>query len=301
MVEVLQKGFLTLPVSSAHHGLERYGVPAGGPMDICRCTLANRLVGNSDTDHVLEATMILPNLRFLDHRAIAIVGGRCNPVLIRNGNELPVPANQTVFVQAGDVLIGGSLQTGFRSYLSVSGGFLCPKQRTTPLNNGDCLQLGTPVNSIKPFIANGFCNMPNNDAILRVTEGVHANQFTRASLSLFHSESYTYTPQSDRMGIRFSGKVLEFLDEYDGNILSEGVIPGDIQVTSAGLPILMMADCQTVGGYTKIAHVISADLPIAAQLRPGAQVRFVLVMIPEAQAAWRKLQYQMETCLAHLP
>lgn len=298
MVEVLQKGLMTLPVSSARHKLERYGVPTGGPMDICSCTLSNRLVGNMDTDHVLEATMILPNLRFMDNRALAIVGGSCEPVLMREGRKLPVPVNQTVFVQAGDVLIGGPLQTGFRSYLSVSGGFLCSDQRQSPLNSGDFLPLGESTSSLfYPSIVRNFCSMPNKEAVLRVTDGVHANQFTRASLALFHSESYTYTPQSDRMGIRFSGKALEFLSEYDGNILSEGVIPGDIQVTSAGLPILMMSECQTVGGYAKIAHVISADLPIAAQLRPGTQVRFVPITLPEAQAAWRKLQYHMDTSL----
>ena len=85
-------------------------------------------------------------------------------------------------------------------------------------------------------------------------------------------------------------EAVEFAEGCTGNILSEGTIMGDIQITSAGQPILMMADCQTVGGYTKLGHVISADLPAAAQLRPGAKVRFELISVEAAQQILRQLK-----------
>lgn len=299
MIEVLRKGLLTLPVSCARQGLECYGISDSGPMDVCRCILANRLVGNLDTAEVLECTLQLPDLRFSEERCFSVVGGACEPKLLRGDAQIPVPMNQTALANAGDVLIGGQLQTGFRAYISVSGGFLRSDCRPKPLEEGMVLQVG-PATAPQYYTLNGFGEMPPNAAMLHVTEGVHADQFTAKGCALFYSQSYTYTAQSDRMGIRFSGKPLEFSPSCSGNILSEGVIAGDIQITSGGLPILMMAGCQTVGGYTKIANVISADLPLAAQLRPGSQVRFRQVMIPDAQAAWRRLRYTMDTCLVPL-
>ena len=102
------------------------------------------------------------------------------------------------------------------------------------------------------------------------------------------------------MGIRFEGPAVEFGPGRDGNIISEGVLPGDIQITSAGLPILMMADCQTVGGYAKIAHVITADLPAAAQLRPGSRVLFKAVPVREAQELLRAQRREADSCIAPL-
>ena len=298
MVEILKKGLLTVPVTSEYHKLGRLGVPGGGPMDICSCILANWLVGNADNAHVLEATMVLPDLRFQEGRAFAVVGGRCAPVLERAGSRLRIPMNQTIFAQAGDILTGGPLQAGLRVYISISGGFLRADRRPAPLSSGDVLPTGEPGIPKKQYIRRLPCRIPGEQAVLRVTEGVHAHQFHPDAHALFYHSLYTYLPQSDRMGIRFSGDIITFLEPYDGNILSEGVIPGDIQVTADGQPILMMVDCQTIGGYAKIGHVISADLPIAAQLRPGAQVRFRPVLLPEAQAAWRKMQYLMSSCLS---
>lgn len=221
------------------------------------------------------------------------MGGICNPVLERGGSRQRVLMNQTVFARTGDILTGGPLQTGLRAYVSISGGFLCRDLNPAPLNSGDALYAGGNRASTRFYIRQLPICIPGG-----VTEGVHVEQICPDALNLFYHSLYTYQPQSDRMGIRFSGNAVMFLAPHDGNILSEGVIPGDIQITTAGQPILMMADCQTIGGYAKIGHVISADLPIAAQLRPGARVRFLPVLLPEAQAAWRKLQHFMSSCLS---
>ena len=96
------------------------------------------------------------------------------------------------------------------------------------------------------------------------------------------------------MGIRFSGPAISFAEGYDGNILSEGTMMGDIQVPTSGQPILLMAGCQTSGGYVKIAHVIMADLPVAAQLKPGDRVRFREVSVFEAQAILHRLIRELD-------
>ena len=99
------------------------------------------------------------------------------------------------------------------------------------------------------------------------------------------------------MGIRLSGEAVSFASGHDGNILSEGILMGDIQIPSSGQPILLMADCQTVGGYAKIAHVITADLPVAAQLRPGSKIRFRRVDVYEAQALLHRKVREIRECI----
>ena len=105
MIEILEKGFFTLPVTSRRHALASLGVPAGGPMDAVRYLLANRLVGNPDDAFALEATLILPGIRFADRRAFAVVGGVKSVILRRNGEKHLLPAGQTVFAAAGDELL----------------------------------------------------------------------------------------------------------------------------------------------------------------------------------------------------
>ena len=298
MIEMIDKGFWTIPVSGVRHGMERYGVPRGGPMDQCRCALANRLVGNDDAAGALEAVMVFPSLRFLDDRAFAAVGGQCALRLVRDGQAIELPTGETVLARAGDVLHGAPMGSGFRGYLAISGGIEMPALRPRALAPGDRLALGhTALPTIRRIARSPFAPLCGEVAVLRVVEGVHAERFSTAGLANFYSDTYCCTADGDRMGIRLSGQAVTFRPGLDGNILSEGMMPGDIQVTSDGQPILMMADCQSVGGYAKIAHVIAADLPVAAQLRPGAVVRFREVSVPEAQAAWRKLWYQMEQCL----
>lgn len=295
MLEILDKGFFTLVVSGERQRLERFGVPSPGPLDRCRCILANRLAGNPDGVGALEAAMVLPRLRFLDSRSFAVTGGPCRPRLLRNGREMPVPMGETVLAQAGDELAGDLLQAGSRVYLAVSGGI--QDAAGQPVRPGDRLALGRGTVSEPLRITTDPLPLLGSEAVLRVAEGVHAGHFSEEGLAAFYRCAYAYDAQSDRMGIRFSGETVAFAPGRDGNIISEGMLPGDIQITSAGQPILMLEACQTVGGYAKIAHVITADLPLAAQLRPGAAVRFRLVSLPEAQAAWRKLWYKMELCI----
>ena len=114
MIKIMDKGFWTIPVSGTRHGMERYGVPRGVPMDQCHCVLANRLVGNDDDAAALEAVMVLPSVQFLDDRAFAVMGGQCDLRLVRDGRTVTVPLGETVLARAGDELRGGPLKSGFR-------------------------------------------------------------------------------------------------------------------------------------------------------------------------------------------
>ena len=297
VIEITHKGFYTLPVTARRHGLERFGMPTGGPMDLCRYVLANRLVGNEDQAGALEFTAMTPGLVFHSSRAAAVVGGVTSVVLVRGGVRHVFPALRTFFVEAGDTLLPAMARGEFRGYLAVSGGVQVDSPRPLPLGNGDRVELG-PRSQLPPARSCAKVALPEiqgGKAVLRVVAGVHRDHFSREGMAAFFRSSYTVTPQSSRMGIRFGGAGVSFAPGHDGNILSEAMLPGDIQVTSGGQPILMLADCQTVGGYAKAAHVIGADLPQAGQLRPGDQVEFRRVSLGKAQALWRQMWRDLET------
>lgn len=295
MIEITKKGFLTLPVTTKRHFLECLGVSTGGPMDFVRCMLANRLVGNTDDACVLESAFLLPGLRFTDCRAFAVVGGVDALSLLHNGQKKILPANQTILVEPGDELLSGQITGGMRAYLAVSGGIQMNAVRPKPIADGDRLALASGSDPWYGKPKKALFPLPMGETVLRVVSGVQAEHFSSAGLKTFYEEAFCYTPQSDRMGIRFSGPVLSFAEGYTGNILSEGTMMGDIQVPASGQPILLMADCQTSGGYAKIAHVITADLPVAAQLRPGDRVRFREISVFEAQALLHRLVRKLDT------
>ena len=116
--------------------------------------------------------------------------------------------------------------------------------------------------------------------ILRFIRGVDWNRFNASTLQRLTSEAFTVSPDSDRMGVRLDGPELKRVDETD--LISEAVASGTIQVPPSGKPILLLGDCQTIGGYPKIAHVITVDLGVAAQLRAGDRVRFSEVSLQDA-------------------
>ena len=131
---------------------------------------------------------------------------------------------------------------------------------------------------------------------LRVMPGAEYGRFREAARTALEQERYRIAPASDRMGVRLDGPPLQTSDSAE--LLSHGVIPGTIQVPAGGMPIILAADCQTTGGYPKIAHVITADLPLLAQLKPGDSVRFTLVTHAEAQRIYIDFEQQMRMVAA---
>ncbi len=302
MIEITNKGFLTVPVSAKRHGLESCGVPTGGPADPFRCILANRLAGNEDDAAALEAAFTMPGVRFSDERVIAAVGGIGEIAIRRGGEELAFPANASVRVFPEDELISRPLEGGMRAYIAVSGGLTEAgiALRTQSAEAGQRLGLNENVPAVRRAITKMPFDLPGENAELRVIEGVQWERFSREGRESFLSGEYSYTPESSRMGIRLEGPQIGFKEGADGNIISEGMLPGDIQITSAGQPILMLADCPASGGYAKIAHVIFADLPTAAQLQPGAKLRFRLVDLPAAHTALRRLMLALDGSIRDL-
>jgi antagonist of KipI len=249
-------------------------------------------------------------LRFEDERLAAWCGGEFD---VRVGSTA-LPAGHEAHVQAGERLKFGRPQTGCRAWLAVSGGIDVPVMlgsRSTDLRagfgghqgralrDGDVLPLGfgrehpPRAKGISSWTAPHDWVLPGQrDPILRFVRGADWNRFNASSLERLTSKAFAVSTDSDRMGARLDGPELKRRDDID--LISEAVAPGTIQVPPGGKPILLLGDCQTIGGYPKIAHVITVDLAIAAQLRAGDHVRFSEVSLTDAHRLLIERERELE-------
>ncbi|MBP3927149.1 MAG: biotin-dependent carboxyltransferase family protein [Clostridium sp.] len=293
-VKFANGGFLTTVQDMGRIGFQESGMSVSGVMDQRSAALANLLVGNDENEAVLEITLMGPMCQFTEDNIIAVTGGNLGPKL--NGKDLPM--YQAVRVKKGDNMSFAGMFSGSRAYVAFAGGLDIPVvmgSKSTNLKSrvggyqGRKLGGGDEIGFIAPKTT-----LPNmgkrkvtpddftaTEQVIRVVLGPQDDCFTEKGLKTFLSETYTFTNESDRMGCRLEGEVIEH--KNGGDIITDGIAFGAIQVPSHGKPIIMMADHQTTGGYTKIAAVISVDLPKVAQSRPGNKVRFQAVSVEEAQ------------------
>jgi antagonist of KipI len=295
---VTRAGFLTSVQDLGRTGFREFGVSLGGALDSFGLRVANLLVDNDEGAAGLEITLGGLQLRFEDQRVVAWCGGDFD---VRIGSR-PLPAGHAGSVSTGEKLKIGAPKVGCRSWLSISGG-ICVEAvlgscstdlrgsfggfEGHSLRDGDVLPLGArsgspiPATGISSWTApHDWVSPARRDPILRFVRGVDWNRFTVSTLQCLTSEAFAVSPDSDRMGVRLEGQELKRIDESD--LISEAVAPGTIQVPPSGKPILLLGDCQTIGGYLKIAHVTTVDLGIAAQLRAGDRVRFSEVSLADA-------------------
>jgi biotin-dependent carboxylase-like uncharacterized protein len=263
-------------------------------MDVFSLELANLLVGNDPGDACLEATISGPELEFTGATWVANTGADMAPHL--NGHSIPM--NTAIDVRPGDRLGFKGLRSGCRAYIAFAGGIAVPPvmgSRSTYLRAGiggfngralmpgDELPLGEPVG--KPGlkkIPEGLIPGYKHEQTIRIISGPEAHYFEIAGLRSFLSTEYSVTAQSDRMGYRLAGEPIKHREGMT-NIISAGISLGTVQVPGDGQPIILMADRQTSGGYARIANVITAELTLIAQMRPGDKVHFQETTLAKAQ------------------
>ena len=295
---IINAGFLTTVQDSGRIGYQQFGVPVSGVMDPRSFAIANMLVGNPTDEAVLEITMLGPAIAFDEANIIAVTGGNLSPLL----NGVAMPMYQAVLVKAGDVLSFGMQLSGCRAYLAAAGGFaIMPVMgsRSTylkakiggfegrKLGKDDKIAFRAPKTDLPNLTSGRIVEAEafnNSQKTLRVILGPQDDAFTPNGISTFLSTPYSVTNQFDRMGCRLEGHFIEHIK--DGNIISDGISMGAVQIPSEGQPIIMLADRQTTGGYTKIANVITADFPLIAQCKFGDIIRFKAVTIAEAQDSY---------------
>ena len=295
-ITVLNPGLLTTIQDQGRIGYQQFGVSVSGVMDPRSAALANILVGNDEKEAVLECTMMGPHLQFNQANCIAITGGDLMPTL----DGKPIPNYTAVKVEAGQVLKFTMPKTGCRAFIAFAGGLDIPEvmgSRSTymkakiggvegrKLAKDDVIGFRAPKAELKNMNFRSMASefVPRKEYTVRVVLGPQDDYFTDAGIQTFLSEVYSVTAEFDRMGCRLEGAVIQHKE--GGDIISDGIAFGAIQVPSSGQPIIMLGDRQTTGGYTKIANVISADFRILAQLKQGDKVRFEKVSVKAAQDA----------------
>lgn len=279
MLTVLAPGPFATIQDGGRAGWAWLGVPRSGAADRPSADLANRLVGNRPGAAVVEATA--GGLRLRAERTVLVaVTGAPAPVTV-DGRAVPV--NGPVTVPAGGVLALGVPSAGLRSYVAVRGGVAVPAvlgSRSTdtlsglgppPLAAGDRLPVGRSVGE-QPLVDVAAVRPPAIDPVLRVLPGPRRNWLAPGAWAALTTGSWAVTADSDRVGLRLAGEQLQ--RARDDELPSEGLVPGALQVPPDGAPVLFLADHPVTGGYPVLAVVVTADVPAAAQLRPGDGVRF---------------------------
>ena len=293
-LEIIKPGLMTSVQDLGRHGRQALGVPVAGPMDAFSHRLANQLVDNDPGAATLEVTLIGPEILVEAETWLAIAGAQFEASC--DGRSVPIGASFSV--RPGQRLKFGRLVQGARAYIGVAGGVLTPSvlgSRATHLVSrmgglgGRALQAGDrlPVErhpAPRPLRKSVGLTLPSGGrARLRVIPGPQDVWFHTDALTAVTGISFRVSPRSNRMGYRLQGPPLARV--RDGELISEPVGMGAIQVPGAGEPILLMADRQTAGGYPQIGYVISADLPLAGQLAPGDFIEFILCSRQEAVSA----------------
>lgn len=291
---VVKPGLLTSVQDLGRFGYQASGVPVAGPMDSFSHRLANQLVGNDPTAATLEITLIGPELTVGADTTMAISGAHFDVTC----DDRPVAMGASFGVRAGSRLKFGRVHQGARAYLAVAGGV-----QTAPVLGSRATHLVSRMGGVagralvagdripiaaeaapRPHRKSAGLMLPSRGrALLRVLLGPQDHWFAPDAVKSLMGVSFRISPRSNRMGYRLEGPPLSRVK--DGELISEPVGLGAIQVPAAGEPILLMADRQTAGGYPKIGHVISADLPLAGQLAPGDFIEFVRCSPQEAVAA----------------
>ena len=303
---------------------QRDGVPGGGAMDRSALRVGNALVGNEDGAAALEATLLGPAITFDEATLIALTGGDLEATL----DGQAVPMWRALLAPGGSTLRFGRPKIGCRAYIAIAGGVDVPLvfgSRSTyvrgqfggyagrALRAGDVLGTGDP-----PPIARAIAAAIQTDAgrlavatwsagftlriryssepVVRLIPGTHAEFLATPSRTKLFSASFTVSSSSDRMGYRLEGVELPLRNPVE--LLSEGVAFGTVQLPPDGMPIVLMADRQTTGGYPRIGEVASVDLPLVAQLKPGDRLRFRPISVDEAQRL--SLSYEHDLAQARL-
>jgi antagonist of KipI len=316
-ITIIKPGMLSTIQDMGRNGYLSQAVPVSGAMDMLSARIANIALGNAETAAVIEFTYA--DAEFEADTDILIAYAGDGAILTSRTGELP--PERPLFIPARTVLRFTNNPAGCRTYLSVAGGWDVPEvmgSRSTyvtaafgglngrTLQSGDSL-VGLPVDAavtekLLNSLKGNAVNYPHWSAArkllladdkktIRVVPAHEFNWFDGQSVTDFLSEPYTLTMQSNRMGYHLAGAAITHLVQQE--LLSTAVTPGTIQVTGEGGLVLLMADCQTTGGYPRIAQVAAADMPLCGQLKPGDVIYFNAITRREAELLYLKQEHDL--------
>jgi antagonist of KipI len=276
------------------------GVSASGAADAISLRIGNRLLGNAEGSAGLEMTLLGGTFQFLQGAVLALTGSDFGATL----DGKPVELWCSFEAKLGQTLRVGPTRSGARCYLCVQGGIevkLFLGSASThilsglgghegrALRKGDVLKIAAAKGAFrKRMVERKLVERLAPRKVLRVTPGPQNEWFPEAAQRVFYESTYRVAEESNRMGLRLEGAAIP--EGAHGEMISEGVSLGAVQIAAGGLPIILFVEQQTTGGYAKIANVISADLHSLGQLRPRDEIRFEKVDFDTAQELLREQQ-----------
>ena len=296
--KILRPGINSTFQDLGRFGLQHLGIAPSGCMDRSLFSLSNKLVGNKISEGALEFAYQGPLLELVGESAFVAVSGKVNFNIINKNNEIKqgVP-NESFVLSNGDKIDILSTINSVYGYLSIFGGFKLneTKESTSTLvrakigpNNGDKLKIDEKIffnKSNADLKTKNFKFDFDSDNTIRVMQGLQFDYFSKKSQEDFFSKEYKVTKLTDRMGMRLEGEKLE--NVISKNIKSEGITKGSVQTPGDGQPIILLSDHPTIGGYPKIANVITADYDKLVQKTPGSKIKFKLVNLGVAESAFK--------------
>ncbi len=277
-LHVLEAGPESTVQDLGRPGNAHLGVPRSGALDVPALRLANRLVGNAEDAAGIECLLGGLVVRFSRAMTVAVTGAQVAPVVNARakawGSPVPVPAGATLSL--------GALRSGLRCYLAVAGGIatlpvlgsrsadVLSGLGPAPLQPGDVLPVGPATRA--PARAEAVPPR-QGAAVIRIRLGPREDRFSARSLAGLDGSSYLVGEASNRIGLRLEGTALSRADGTDtGELPSEGMVLGAVQVPPDGQPVVFLADHPTTGGYPVVGVLLAEDLAVCAQLRPGESV-----------------------------
>jgi antagonist of KipI len=296
---VLRPGINTTYQDKGRFGMQHLGIPQSGCMDYKSFLLANAIVGNEKSTGVIEFAYQGPLLQLMKGKTKFTIVGNVNfKIIYKNSKIIEGECNRSYHLNEGDQIdILATKKTAY-GYLSIEGGFnlefFCNSVSTLAKaqigsNNGRKIKIGDKIKinrlrkDNKIFKINLSYESQN---VIRVLKGPQYNYFSEESKKIFFSQFYKITNLTDRMGMRIQGKILKNIKNT--NIRSEGITKGAIQVPADGQPIILLTDHPTIGGYPKIANVISADYDLLVQKTPGTNISFKCIDLKEAEHLYKE-------------
>ena len=296
--KVLRPGINTTYQDEGRFGMQHLGLPPGGCMDNKSFLIANAILGNKKSIGIIEFAYQGPLLQLLKGKTkIAITGNVNFKIICKNNKIIKGDCNRSYNLNEGDQIDVLATKDSAYGYLSVEGGFdlksFCNSVSTLVKaqigpNNGNKIKLGDKIkiNRINKINSNFKTNVSYESTnIIRVLKGPQYDYFSQESKKIFFSEPYKITNLTDRMGMRLEGKFLK--NVVNTNIRSEGITKGAIQIPADGQPIILLTDYPTIGGYPKIANVISADYDLLVQKTPGTNISFKCIDLAKAEQLYK--------------
>ena len=296
--KVLRPGINSTFQDLGRFGLQHLGIVASGCMDQLSFCISNKLVGNKISEGALEFAYQGPLIELKGETALVAISGKVNfDIIKKNGQTIKGTSNESFLISNGDKIDILSTINSVYGYLSIFGGFTIKEVKGSVStlvrakigpNNGDKLKVKEKIFFNKSYKTNKLKKIEfdfDKDNIIRVMKGLQVHYFSKQSQEDFFSKEYKVTKLTDRMGMRLKGKKIE--NTVNKNIKSEGITKGSIQVPGDGQPIILLSDHPTIGGYPKIANVITADYDKLVQKTPGTIIKFKLVNLAVAEKAFQ--------------